>query len=344
MLFWGTSVLAQEASGPESTPTVLVQKVVMRSDARERNFIGVTRAIQATAIVPESDGHIAEIYVASGEYVETGQRLFGLETSSEELAVAAAKVNLGAARRQLERLSILDAKGTISSVQLETATDDLQAAKLELQAAELALSQRLIVAPFSGHLGLIDVSLGAYVTTSTELVELFDRSTLLIDFALPETAIGTTSIGDNILVSSIGSEEKIAAPIIAMSSHVNPTSRTIDLRARIQDPQPGMLPGMSYRVQITLETGTFPALPEVTVLWGSRGAYVWRVDDQRAHRIPITIIRRSNGQVLVDADLKDGDFVVSEGVHKLREGDLISTPVKYSEVNGNPQQEVAIND
>jgi multidrug efflux pump subunit AcrA (membrane-fusion protein) len=78
---------------------------------------------------------------------------------------------------------------------------------------------------------------------------------------------------------------------------------------------------MSFRVAMDLEGTPYPVIPETGVQWGADGAYIWSVVERRAHRVPVTIIQRQQGQVLVEGDnLKEGDLIIVEGVQRMREG------------------------
>jgi multidrug efflux pump subunit AcrA (membrane-fusion protein) len=59
---------------------------------------------------------------------------------------------------------------------------------------------------------------------------------------------------------------------------------------------------------------------ETGVQWGADGAYIWSVVDGKARRVPVSVIQRQQGQVLVDGNLQEGDLIVVEGIQRLREG------------------------
>jgi hypothetical protein len=69
----------------------------------------------------------------------------------------------------------------------------------------------------------------------------------------------------------------------------------------------------------------YPRVPEVSVQWGGEGSFVWAVRDGKAESVPIDIVQRQGGQVLVDAELEAGALIVVEGVQRLREGLEVST-------------------
>ncbi|NJM35405.1 MAG: efflux transporter periplasmic adaptor subunit, partial [Rhodomicrobium sp.] len=78
--------------------------------------------------------------------------------------------------------------------------------------------------------------------------------------------------------------------------------------------------GMSFIVSLTLSGETFPAIPELALLWQRDGAYVWRIAGNKAENVRVGVVKRANGEILVDAPLKMGDLVAVEGTQRLREG------------------------
>ena len=82
-------------------------------------------------------------------------------------------------------------------------------------------------------------------------------------------------------------------------------------------------PGMSFRVAFTIEGQSYPRLPEAAIIWGGSGSYIWGVDGDTAFRVPVDIVARNEGHVLVRGDLHAGARIITEGVQKVREGSRI---------------------
>jgi multidrug efflux pump subunit AcrA (membrane-fusion protein) len=68
-----------------------------------------------------------------------------------------------------------------------------------------------------------------------------------------------------------------------------------------------------------------PSVPSLAIQWDRQGSFVWRIDDNAAHRVPVQIIARRSGEVTVAGELTPGDQVVVEGVLRLREGAQVVT-------------------
>ena len=77
---------------------------------------------------------------------------------------------------------------------------------------------------------------------------------------------------------------------------------------------------MSFEVTVRFPGETFPAVDPLAIQWGSDGAFVWIIEDGVASRTPVRIIQRNTDSVLVSGSLAEGEAVVTEGIHTVREG------------------------
>lgn len=93
-------------------------------------------------------------------------------------------------------------------------------------------------------------------------------------------------------------------------------------------------PGMSFRVNLSIEGERFAAVPEAALLWGATGAYVWLAKDGKAQRVDVSVHQRLRGTILVSGEIREGDTLIAEGVQRLRTGQAITT-----ELAGGPQGE-----
>ncbi len=84
---------------------------------------------------------------------------------------------------------------------------------------------------------------------------------------------------------------------------------------------------MSFRVRVDVEGKLYAVVDETALQWGADGAYVWSVVADEAARVPVEVIQRREGRVLVEGAVQNGDMIVVEGVHRMRDG----IAVRYSE-------------
>ena len=314
-------------AGGQMPPTLIVsEEVVFRQDSDSIESVGTARAKQAATIYPQTAGEVLSIQFESGQFVEKGAVLATLDSAEERLAVARSKVNLQDREQLLARYERIDVDGAISESQIDSAKTAVEAAKIELDLASEALSRRTVRAPFSGHVGLTDIDPGAMITQQTEITRLDDRSVLYVDFALPEQVFGRLQAGDVLpMVPFAASQEVVEGVVTVVDSRIDTARRSFLVRAEVDNSDDSLRPGMSFRVELNLPGNMFPSVPEAAIVWGGDGPYLWSVVDNQAQRVAVTIISRQDGMVLVRAPLEEGDYIIAEGVQKVRQGSPVRT-------------------
>lgn len=301
---------------------VIVAPLQFNEDSTRVEAVGTSRAVQSIAIHPAVSGEVVAVNFEPGQQVEKGDVLITLDQRDEELAVDLAKVRLEDAERLYERYQRTGDSGAVTVSSLDAARSAVQAARIELDRARVALDYRTIEAPFSGHVGITDVDPGDRVNPETMITTLDDRSSLLVSFEVPETLIGRLTTQDDVEIATWNSREPTAlGEVVDIGSRIDPLTRTFVARALVGNGADELRPGMSFRVTVSLPGIPYPVIPETGLQWGAEGAFVWSVVDRRAHRVPVYIVQRQQGQVLVESsELNEGDLIVVEGIQRVREG------------------------
>ena len=334
VLWWGIPGLSSvETPGPghgappraaAGPAPVVVTAVSMASNAAVIEAVGTGEAAKAVTLYPEAAGQVTEILFEAGDRVEQGKPLLRLDADDEELAVELARVRLQDARQQLARYENTAPSGAVSKSEVDQARTALSAARIELAQAELALRKRTLKAPFDGVISIPDVEVGDRVTTGTAISTLDDRSTLLVDFEVPEAFAQGVARGDPIQVSSWALPGgRCEAVVDSLARRIGAQTRTLRVRARIDNDNDRLRTGMSFNIRLPLQGERFPSVPSIAVQWDRRGAYVWRVADGAAERVEVQVLKREDEWILVDAPLSPGDDIVVEGVQRLQPGRVV---------------------
>ena len=287
--------------------------------------VGTGRAQRSATLYAPAAGEVEAINFSADQQVAQGDVLLELDREAEELAVDLARVRLSDANRIVRRLSSLSKSGAVAQATLDDAMTTLEAARIELKQAEVALSDRFVVAPFSGRIGLTDLDVGDRLTSDTRIATLDDRSTLLVRFDVPEALLGRVQVGDTAsVVPWTGTDITAEGTVYDVDSRVDEENRSFTVRARIPNQDDRLRPGMSFRVNLDIRGADRPQVPEIAIQWGGDGSFVWVVREAKAQRVPVTILQRQEAMVLVDGAIERGDLVVVEGLHRMRPG----TPVE----------------
>ncbi|MEM5518011.1 efflux RND transporter periplasmic adaptor subunit [Henriciella sp. AS95] len=318
---------AQQRPRGDRAVQIVPYKVTFETQVTRVEAVGTARARSSATIYPETAGEVIEVNFEAGDRVEKGQVLLRLESRQERLAVSQAEVDLADAKRLQARYSGLSSPGAIAQNELDRADVAYKAAAIELDVARDALADRTIRAPFSGYVGLTDIDPGARVTTATTITRIDDREVLYVDFPAPEATFSQIKAGDTITVQPFSNPEaSYEAEILTTDSAIDTTTRAFTVRATIDNSDDLLRPGMSFRISFEIPGESLPSVPEASIVWGGDGAYLWAVEDGRVERVPVTIVSRTEGKVLVRSDIKEGDWIVEEGVHKVRQGAPVQMP------------------
>jgi RND family efflux transporter MFP subunit len=283
--------------------------------------IGDGEAVRSVNVVPLSTGIIADVLISSGDRVQEGEIIATLDREAEIIKRDRAKLAVEQAEQKLQRYETLVQSRAATQVQLTDARSELEDARLALRDAQLALDRRTINAPFEGIIGIVPVQTGDYVTTTTEIATIDDRSDIIVDFWVPERFAPFVKIGGDVSAMAIALPgHRYEGKVAAIGSRIEQDSRTLQIRASVNNRDDRLLPGMSFRVTMRFPGQEYTAIDPLAIQWSSSGPYVWKAVEGRAERIAVQIIQRNSDHVLVDGELTVGDQVVIEGVQGLRQG------------------------
>lgn len=283
--------------------------------------IGDGEAIEAVTVMPQASGTIAEILVSSGQKVKKGDIIARLDREEQVILRDQAAVALRSAKEKAESYRNLQSFSRLDVLDAQIAEEQAQ---LQLTTAELNLKRRDIVAPIDGTIGIVGVSIGDNVTTTTAIVSLDNRSQLLVDFWAPERFAAAVTPGMPVEASSVSRPSQVfKGSVEAVDNRVDEASRTIRIRAKIDNPDDVLRAGMSFNVVMRFPGDQYAAVNPLAVQWDGEGSFVWQIVDNKSVKTRVTIVQRNSDQILVDSSLTEGDVVAVEGLQRVREGGAV---------------------
>lgn len=307
------------ASAPK-TNEVVVKPVSQKLINDRLSAIGTGRALATVAVTPWSSGVMDKIYVSAGMHVNVGDPVAKLDSDNEEIAVERAKVEVNDAELTMARTVKLRASNTATEVQELSAKLALDKARLALRDAELAADRRTIRAPVSGIVGILPVDAGNYVTSDTTIARIDNRDHILIDVWVPERFAPLIKIGQQVKATSIARPgEEFVGRISAIDNMIDEQSRTLRIRAEVDNASGVLQSGMSFSVSLAFPGDPYPAVDPLAIQWNAEGAYVWSVKNGVVEHVRVGIVQRNADSVLVTGALHEGDLVVTKGVQNLQD-------------------------
>ncbi|MFC5300353.1 efflux RND transporter periplasmic adaptor subunit [Azospira restricta] len=304
---------------PTAVELTRVARVSLVIDA---TAVGSLRSNESVTLRPETAGRIAAINFKDGVPVGKGAVLVALDDATQSAELAQARANLELAKATFKRNEELFAKKFISSQALDSAAATLRVQQAALALAEAKQAKTQIRAPFSGVVGIRNVSVGDYVKEGQDLINLEDMRTLKVDFRLPEAMLPRLKVGQPVeVVSDALPGERFTATLAAIDPLVDANGRAIACRARLDNAGGQLRPGMFVRTRLIFEARDDALMiPEQALVADPQQAFVFTVVDGKAKKVPVKTGLRRGAQVEVVEGLKEGDVVVAAGQLKLRDG------------------------
>ncbi len=295
-------------------------KILKVSD--DVSAVGSLLAEESVIIRPEIDGRIVGLHFQEGQAVTAGTRLVTIDSTEYEAQAAAQRADLKTEEQRLVRTKELHEQKFISKDALDVQVGNVARLKAHVDEAESRVAKTVIRAPFSGILGLRQVSPGAYVKAGSDIVRLENVSSIKVDFRIPENYLSKIRPNQEIAVKlDAYPGEEFRGRVYAVEPVVDERTRTIAMRARIPNKGFKLKPGMFVRVAVTLDSRpNAVVIPEQAIWPQGTDSFVFRVVDGKAALTKVDIGNRAPGTVEILKGLAANDMVITDGQMKLRDG------------------------
>jgi RND family efflux transporter MFP subunit len=304
---------------------VVTEPVVLDERGEESRSIGTLKAAQSVILYPQVTGLVASIDFSAGDAVAKDQVLLHLDAADQEVELERAAIALADAEAARERAERLAKSGNATAVNLSDAKSAEEKARIDKVRAGLELAKRAVKAPFAGTVGLTDLSVGDLVTSSTAIATLADTSSVIVSFEVPERLSSKVAVGHPVAATAAAVPGTVyEGSVVAIDNRVDETSRTLKLQARLSNDARVLKPGMAVTMRLAFPAEPRPSVPSLAIQWDRNGSFVWKVESDKAVRVPVAIVSRRGGDVTVAGRLAAGDRVVVEGIQRIREGSAVS--------------------
>jgi membrane fusion protein (multidrug efflux system) len=328
----GTMIAAGKAFVP---PPETISSAVAHEEKWQDTLsaVGSVNAAQGVIVSPEFAGTVTEIAFESGATVNQGDLLIKLDTSSEEAQVRAAEAQVQLAKLNLERTQKLRADSTVSQSELDQADATLKQNQANADAIRATIEKKNIRAPFAGRLGIRLVNLGEQLDVGKGIVSLQALTPVFVDFSMPQQNLSQLQTG---LVVQVTSDSypgtNFTGELTAINPDLNAMTRSVQLRAKLENADQMLRPGMFVHVAVILpQAEAVLAVPATAILRAPFGDAVYLIEPQVAGGVTNLVAQqkfirtgRMHGDfVSVESGLKAGDRVVTSGLFKLHNGSTV---------------------
>ena len=277
----------------------------------------------------ESSGKITDIFFKEGTHVEKGELLAKINDAPLQADLRKKQAQVKLMQDRLFRAKALLEKEAVSKEAFQEAEANLAALEAEIEGVEAQIEQTELRAPFSGIIGLRQVSVGAYATTTTEVATLTKTAPLKVEFNVPERYAGMLPEGTELTFTAEGDLTTRNAKVYASDSRVDPETRTFAIRAIYPNADGKLIPGRY--VNVNLVTQRFEntlAVPSEAIVSEMGIDKVFVCKNGKAQPVEIAKGLRTDAMVQVLRGLVPGDTVITSGTMQLRSGQNVLVSVQ----------------
>jgi len=339
--YYQSGQMQEQMSQPEAPTKISAVKSQTESWTPLIKAVGSIEAINGIEIANEVPGVVETINFESGDTAAKGDVLIRLNAEIDEAALRTRRAEAQLAEQEYKRLSDLLPKRAISQSQFDEAKANFDAARARVNEAEAQLSKKVIRAPFDGKLGLRMVDQGEYIATGTSIVEINMLNPIYADFTLSEKDLPLISNGYEVIATVAAiPDQTFKGRVSAINTSVNPQTRTVRVRATLDNTDELLRPGMFATINTRQpEDRQVITVPRTAISYNTYGDYVYVVTENDDGQLVVD--RRTvesgdvrDGQVAVTRGLETGEQVVSKGLLRLRAGQTVTVVDEDSDTNG----------
>tara|TARA_B100001123_G_scaffold442643_1_gene586742 strand:+ start:3733 stop:4851 length:1119 start_codon:yes stop_codon:yes gene_type:complete len=319
-------VLMASDGGYQPSETVSSATATEQSWKQTLEVVGSLMAVQGVLVSSELSGKIEQIHFKSGQSVKIGQLLLELDASTEKAKLAATQADARLAEINLRRAKKLRETNTVAEAELDTAEANFLAADAQVENLKTVIAKKQITAPFSGQLGIRKVNLGQYINSGDTVVSLQSLDPIFVDFSFPQNWISHAKLEMPLEVKIDAYPEEIfGGHLTAVTPEVEVTTRTLNLRGTLDNPEGKLLPGMFVQVALMLpEKKPQLIIPSTAILYASYGDSVFIINEKDGKQVAeqkFVRLGESRGDfVSIIEGLEVGQTVVATGAFKLQNG------------------------
>jgi membrane fusion protein (multidrug efflux system) len=320
-------VMASMANPPQTVSAITAE---MQDWQPKIEAIGSLRAVNGADLSPEVSGVVDQIDFESGDDVAAGKVLLRLRSEDDAAKLQALKATADLAQVTYNRDLKQWKAQTVSQATLDADNFNLKNALAQVEEQKAVLDKKLLRAPFAGHLGIRAVDLGQYLNAGATVVTLQALDPIYVDFFLPQQALDRISVGQEVSAAvDTYPNQRFGGKITAINPLVDASSRNVQVRASLGNPDRKLVPGMFATVEI--DTGppqSHITLPQTAIAYNSYGSTVYLVEQgsngRMARQTFVTTGATRGDQVAVLSGVKTGDVVVTAGQMKLHNGSPVA--------------------
>jgi len=308
---------------------VVVLKAYSMPLSDQTQSLGTAQANESITITSKLAGRLEKIAFDDGQQVHKGDVIAQLDQDEELAQLEAASVQLAEHSREVKRLQELLARRAAATRELDERKTLLALTASNIEQIRARISELTLKAPFDGKIGIRRVSPGALIQPGQVIATLDQVNPIKLDFSIPANMLQGLKVGDRIEAQADALGDQVfTGTVSATDSRVDPLTRSMLMRAIIENPDGRLIPGMLMRVTLMANQRDALMVPEEGLTQKQEKHFLTLVTpDGNAELRSVQPGLRRDGLVEITRGLNAGEMVVVRGMGFVKPG----APVSISE-------------
>ena len=307
---------------PAAKPTIqkvegyIVKTTLISNDVE---LPGTLIANETTDIHAELSGRLVYLNINEGQTVGRGTVLARIFDGDLQAQLKKLNVQVAVAEQTVKRMGELLKIGGVSQQEYDLSVLQVNTIRADMEIVRTNISRTVVRAPFTGTMGLKNISTGAYITPAITISTIRQNSQLKLDFTLPEKFTSGMKTGQLVDFTVEGNPKKYTAKIMATESGLEENTRSLNVRAIVINNDGKLLPGIFAKVKSDFNPDPNGLMiPSQAILPQARGKKVIVYHNGTAMFTDVTTGIRDSSFVQVITGLKEGDTIITTGLMSLK--------------------------
>jgi len=318
------------SSSPAMAIPVSVEAVKPERLERKLNVTGTIVADESIEIRSETSGIVTRIFFKEGQQVRKGQLLLSIDDEELKAQLEKLKIRKDLLEATEFRAKKLLEREAISQEEYDITLNELKSLDADIKTLETQIEKKHIRAPFTGIVGLRQISEGSYVSNNERIANLYSMETVKLDFSVPGKYSHEIRAGQKIFFKIENIGQVFEGSILAIEPMIDPNTRTLQIRGIAQNEHGLLLPGQFASIEIILETiDSALMVPTISVIPELGGHKLYKYVKGKVESAKVEIGQRTDNRIQIISGVSAGDTILTSGILQVRDG----SPVVISNLN-----------
>ena len=321
---------ATASAAPKASPDVIVKAEIVTTSPFQvkTQSVGTLLPSEQCEIHSEISGKVASIHFKEGEQVSKGDLLLTIAVPEMKAMLAKAEAGNRLAIQNEKRLKQLLQKEAISQQEYDVIQTNVVTTEAEVNNLKAQIQKTEILAPFNGKIGLRAISEGAYITPATQIANLVADHVLKLEFSINGKYVENVKIGQEVTFETEAKKAQFKAKIYAIESSIDPLTRTLKIRALVENANHSLMAGAYVSTFYTFANfNETIMIPSEAIVPEANGQKVWRVVNGKPVSSPVITGSRTDKSVQVLEGIAKGDTIITSGVQNVKPKSTLSITV-----------------